>query len=413
MDVRLYPARLSGTIPAIASKSAAHRALLCAALADAPTRLTGLSDGGDMHKAGADILATVGCIEALGGAVLARGDAWEVRPCRPLGGVTLDCGESGATLRFLLPIAAALAERFTITGHGRLPERPLGALCDAMEAHGCTIRGREAGMDALPLSVAGLLKPGVMALPGGISSQFVSGLLLAAPLLNGDTEIRVDGALESAGYVEMTRRMMACFGAETEQAANRFFAHGGGYHSPGELCVEGDWSGAAVFCAARAMGHVVAVSGLDEASAQPDRCCTTLFEGVGGGRSIDVSGCPDLAPVLAVRAAMAEGETHIEGAARLRLKESDRLSAVAEGLTALGAFVTEREDGMTVHGGGIHGGEVSGFGDHRMVMAWAIAALGASEPVVVRGAEAVDKSYPGFFEDYVRLGGKMDVLIDG
>lgn len=406
MDVRLYPARLSGTVPAIASKSAAHRTLLCAAMCCAPTRLTGLPEGGmDAARIGDDILATVGCIEALGGAVLARDGAWEVRSCRPLGGVTLDCGESGSTLRFLLPIAAALTDRFTITGRGRLPERPLGALRAALEAHGCTVRG-----EGLPLRVSGALKAGNMALPGNVSSQFVTGLLLAAPLLDGETRLAIDGPLESAGYVDMTCAIMARFGAAVERTADGFCISGGGYRTPGTFSVEGDWSNAAFFLAARSMGHAVEVTGLDASSAQPDRCCEALFSRVGSGAHIDVSGCPDLVPVLAVRAAMAAGETHIDGAARLRLKESDRLAAVAEGLTALGAFVTERPDGLSIHGGGVRGGEADGYRDHRMVMAWAIAALGAEQPVTVRGAEAVRKSYPTFFEEYQRLGGRVDVL---
>lgn len=410
MDVRLYPAKLSGTVPAVVSKSAAHRALLCAAMCGAPTRLTGMPEGGmDATHVGDDILATVGCIEALGGAVLARGGAWEVRPCRPLGGVTLDCGESGSTLRFLLPVAAALTDRFTITGHGRLPQRPLGPLRAVLETHGCTVRG-----DGLPLSVSGSLKAGEMSLPGNVSSQFVSGLLLAAPLLDGETRLQIDGPLESAGYVDMTCATMGRFGAPVEARAGGFLVRGGGYRSCGELAVEGDWSNAAFFLAARSMGHAVEVSGLDGASMQPDRCCEALFQRVGTGAHLDVSGCPDLVPVLAVRAAMAEGETHIDGAARLRLKESDRLQAVAEGLTALGVFVTERPDGLSIHGGGVEGGEVSGYRDHRMVMAWAIAALGAKRPVTVHGAEAVQKSYPGFFQEYERLGGKVDVLgMDG
>lgn len=405
MDVRLYPARLSGTAAAIPSKSAAHRALLCAAMCAAPTNLTGLPPRMDAAHVGADILATAGCIEALGGAVLPGDGAWRVQPCRPLGGVTLDCGESGSTLRFLLPVAAALTDRFTITGRGRLPERPLGALRAALEAHGCSFAG-----ERLPLTVTGTLRPGRMTLPGGVSSQFVTGLLLAAPLLGGRTEIRIEGRLESAGYVALTRAVMAAFGAPVEERADGFCAAGGGYRSPGAFPVEGDWSNAAFFLAARSMGHAVEVTGLDPASCQPDRCCEALFARVGGGARIDVSGCIDLAPVLAVRAAFAAGETHIDGAARLRLKESDRLRAIAEGLTALGAFVTEREDGLTVHGGGVAGGAVDGYGDHRMVMAWAVAALGARGPVTVRGAEAVDKSYPEFFDVYTRLGGRCDVL---
>ena len=242
----------------------------------------------------------------------------------------------------------------------------------------------------------------------------MSGLLLAAPLLDGETRLQIDGPLESAGYVDMTCATMGRFGALVEARAGGFLVRGGGYRSCRELAVEGDWSNAAFFLAARSMGHAVEVSGLDGASMQPDRCCETLFQRVGAGAHLDVSGCPDLVPVLAVRAAMAEGETHIDGAARLRLKESDRLQAVAEGLTALGVFVTERPDGLSIHGGGVEGGEVSGYRDHRMVMAWAIAALGAKRPVTVHGAEAVQKSYPGFFQEYERLGGKVDVLgMDG
>ena len=311
MDVRLYPARLSGTATAIPSKSAAHRALLCAAMCDGPTELTGLPSRMDASHVGADILATVGCIEALGGAVLPGDAAWRVRPCRPLGGVTLDCGESGSTLRFLLPVAAALTDRFTITGRGRLPERPLGALRAALEAHGCTFAG-----ERLPLGVAGSLQPGEVSLPGGISSQFVTGLLLAAPLLGAKTSIHIEGRLESAGYVELTRAIMAAFGATTYETADGFCAAGDGYRSPGSFHVEGDWSNAAFFLAARSMGHAVEVSGLDPASRQPDRCCESLFARVGGGAHIDVSDCIDLAPVLAVRAAAADGETHIDGAAQ-------------------------------------------------------------------------------------------------
>ena len=203
---------------------------------------------------------------------------------------------------------------------------------------------------------------------------------------------------------------MRAFGAAVEALPDGYLARAGGYRTSGAYRLDGDWSNAAVFLAAGSMGHAVRVSGLDASSAQPDRCCEALLHRVGGGNHIDVSGCPDLVPVLAARAAMAKGETHFDGAARLRLKESDRLSAIAEGLTALGSFVSERPDGLTVHGGGVDGGEVSAFGDHRMVMAWTLAAIGARRPVVIDGAEAVEKSYPSFFEDFERLGGRCDVI---
>ena len=313
----------------------------------------------------------------------------------------------------MLPVAAALTDGYTITGHGRLPERPLEGLLDALAAHGCTVHGEVPEgrrYPKLPFMVSGPLKGGETALPGNVSSQFVSGLLLSAPLLDTDTCIHIDGELQSAGYVDMTLRTMRAFGAAVEALPDGYLARAGGYHTPGAYRLDGDWSNAAVFLAARSMGHAVRVSDLDASSAQPDRCCEALFGRIGGGNHIDVSGCPDLLPVLAVRAAMAKGETHFDGAARLRLKESDRLSAIAEGLTALGSFVSERPDGLTVYGGGIDGGEVPSYGDHRMVMAWTLAAIGARRPVVIDGAEAVEKSYPSFFEDFERLGGRCDVV---
>lgn len=406
MRVRLSPAHLSGTVRAVASKSAAHRALLAAALADGPTALLGLPERRDCPD---DLLATVGCIEALGGAVRMSGDAWRVSPCRPRGAVTLDCIESGTTLRFLLPVAAAIHDRTAFFGRGRLPERPIGALLSALAAHGCTVRASERP-NALPLTVSGFLQAGEIQIAGDVSSQFLSGLLLAAPVLSGPTRLIVTGTPVSAGYADLTVDVMRAFGASVRKTGDGYAVLNTGYRSPGTFAVEGDWSSAAVFLAARALGHEVSVTGLSASSLQPDRCVETLCTRIGGGAHLDVSGCPDLVPVLAVVAAMAEGETHIERAAHLRYKESDRLAALAEGLTALGVSVAEREDGLSIRGGDLHGGTVGGCGDHRMVMAWALAALGAKEPLTVLGAEAVAKSYPRFFEVYQSIGGRVDVL---
>ena len=403
MDIRLYPAALSGNIDAIVSKSDVHRALICAALSDAPTTLTFYRT----DALGDDILATVGCLEALGASIRTESGAFHVTPCRPVGSATLDCHESGSTLRFLLPVAAACIDRFTVTGQGRLPDRPIQTMLDILSSHGCSVHG-----DRLPLTVAGTLQGGTVHLAGNISSQYVTGLLLAAPLLNAPLTIVLDTPLESAGYVDMTVRTMRAFGASVERTENGFTVQNGGYRTRGTYRLDGDWSGAAVFLAAKSMGHAITLRGLDRSSAQPYRGAEDLFGSVGGDAHIDVSNCPDLVPVLAVCAAFAEGETHIDNAARLRLKESDRLAAVAEGLTQLGAFVTEREDGLTVHGGGVQGGAVSAYGDHRMVMAWTLASLRSRGPIIIRGAEAVTKSYPTFFEDYLTLGGNYDVLTD-
>lgn len=402
MNLKLYPARLAGAVAAIPSKSDAHRALICAALADKPTQL--ILEG----EPSEDMWATARCVAALGGAV--RWDAGGAAvlpiretPCAPV----LDCGESGSTLRFLLPVAAAVCGGFSAVGQGRLPERPLGALMKAMEAGGCTFSAHK-----LPLTVSGRLRAGEYALPGNISSQYVSGFLLAFPLLSGESRVRLTTPLESRGYVEMTCNAMRRFGAAVEKLSDGFAVRGGGYVSPGEAQIEGDWSNAAFWLAARSLGHALMVTGLSDASAQPDKRAGTLLDALGGGARVDVSECPDLLPILAVRAAYAAGETCFVNAARLRLKESDRLHAAAEGLSLLGADVAEKPDALLVRGhGGLKGGcAVESYGDHRMAMAWAIAALNADAPISVRGAEAVNKSYPAFWREYERLGGKYDVL---
>ena len=402
MNVQLFPARLAGTVAAIPSKSDAHRALICAALADRPTRLL-LS--GEFSE---DMRATGRCIAALGGTVCPAPGGAEVTPIRKVPAVPLlDCGESGSTLRFLLPVAAAICDGFSVVGQGRLPERPLEALCTAMEAGGCTFSAH-----ALPLSVSGRLTSGEYALPGNISSQYISGLLLAFPMLSHESRIRLTTPLESRGYVAMTLSVMRRFGAAAERLADGFRCPGGGYISPGTLEIEGDWSNAAFWLAAHSLGHALTITGLCDASAQPDRQAGVLVDALGDGAKVDVSECPDLLPILAVRAAYAGGETHFLHAARLRLKESDRLHAAAEGLALLGGDVSEMPDALVVRGhGGLRGGcTVSSYGDHRMAMAWAIAALDADGPVTILGAEAVNKSYPAFWREYQRLGGKCNVL---
>lgn len=401
MTVLFTPARLSGDTAAIPSKSEGHRLLLLSALAEGETQLAMLGPVSE------DIRATARCIEALGGRVRYGAEGVVVTPIsRPAPDPALDCGESGATLRFLLPVAAALTEGFSVTGRGRLPRRPLGELCRAMEEGGCAFSAH-----ALPLRVSGRLRPGEYTLPGNVSSQYISGLLMALPLPGGESRIRLTTPLESAGYVEMTMAAMARFGVNVERLEDGFALRGGGYVSPGRMEVEGDWSAGACWLAARSLGHEVKVTGLSSESLQPDRTAAQLMDSLGGGAEVDVSQCPDLLPILAVRAAYCEGETRFVNAARLRAKESDRLHAAALGLGALGAEAEAGEDCLLVRGrGALGGGEVSSFGDHRMAMAWAVAALNAGGPVRLTGAEAVDKSYPGFWREYERLGGNCHVL---
>lgn len=417
MDVRLTPAPLRGTLSAIPSKSEAHRLLICAALADRPTELW-------LPGTSADLSATERCLWALGAGTVRRGEFIVVSPISDLPEAPfLDCGESGSTLRFLLPVAAALADRVRLTGRGRLPQRPIGALREAMKDRG-TVFSRE----TLPLETRGRLHGGAFSLPGDVSSQYITGLLLAMPLLAEDSVLTLRTHLESAGYVEITLRALRRFGVEIERDGSRYRVRGGqSFRSPGQLRTEGDWSNAAFFLAAGALGAPVGVAGLDAASPQGDQAAAALLERFGAGveRSdvvsvspaplrgceIDLADIPDLLPVLAVLAACAEGETRFVNGGRLRLKESDRLKTTAALLTALGGDVWELPDGLIVRGRPrLAGGTVDGANDHRIVMAAAVAAIRCAQPVTIRGAEAVEKSYPAFFADYQKLGGNVHVL---
>ena len=422
MNVIIHPGRLAGSVRVPASKSAAHRALIASALADGLTtlHLNGLND---------DIEATLDCLMALG----ALPDYFErkgmliVRPIcgapgldRPLPGLEgkaashvdyadtleLDCGESGSTLRFLLPVACALEVKARLTGHGRLPERPNAPLVETLRAHGATI-----DTDTLPMNVSGPIHGGRWELPGNVSSQYVTGLLLALPLLKEDSEIILTTKLESASYVDMTLETLRDFGIRAETADRGWFVPGNqAYRSPEDVYVEGDWSAAAFWYAANAMGADIDVEGVSRRSVQGDRAVTDLL----GKPEIDASDVPDLVPALAAAAATLPQRTTITGAARLRLKESDRLKAVSDMLTALGCPVEVTGDGLVIDGGGpLHGGVIDGMNDHRIVMAGAVLAARAEGPVTILGAEAVNKSYPEFFEHFQALGGKVDVEPSG
>lgn len=414
MTVVVTPAPLCGEIPAISSKSDAHRHLICAALADRPTRL-------HCPDTSEDIDATMRCLRQLGARIEREGGDITVSPPpsgHTIGKASLDCGESGSTLRFLLPVAAALCGEAHFTGRGRLPQRPLGDLAAALGSNGAVCSS-----DHLPLSVGGQLKSGLFRLPGNVSSQYISGLLFALPLLAGDSEIRLSTALESAAYVDITLHVLGQYGIAVHRREWGFLVPGGQrYRSPGEAAVDGDWSNAAFFLAAGAIGRPVTVSGLKESSPQGDRRIVDLLRQFGAnvlvegdritvspgalsGQEIDIAETPDLLPVLAVVAACAHGETRFFNGARLRLKESDRLSTTARMIRALGGWAQEDGDELLVRSCGLRGGEADSFQDHRIAMAAAVAAIACAEPVTIARAEAVAKSYPGFFDDYRRLGG--------
>ncbi len=433
MNLVINPGALTGEVRAPSSKSEAHRLLICAALSAGTTDI-------DCTTTSADIDATVSCLEALGARVARTRRGFRVaglprdaegRPL-PTREALLDCGESGSTLRFLLPVACALGAEARLTGHGRLPERPLSPLYEELVAHGCELSAQ----GRMPLSAGGRLEPGRFELPGDVSSQYVSGLLMAAPLTGGTVEVLVSEPVESRPYVGLTTGALARFGVEVREGPAttadsrpaRLFGVDAprGLVSPGSVEVGGDWSNAAFWLAAGALGaDGVAVTGADVQSPQGDRQVLGALALLGArvvrsregaacapdrlrGRTLDVSSCPDLVPPLAAVAAVATGTTNVVGAARLRLKESDRLATVSAAVNALGGRAEVTDDGLVIEGvNELAGGTVDAANDHRIAMMAAVLATRCSGPTTIVGAECVAKSYPAFFEDFASLGGAV------
>jgi len=416
MDLTLQPTKLSGSVTVPPSKSAAHRAIISAALAEGTSRIVHV----DLSS---DIRATIGACRALGVKIQADSDALIVNGGKPKRtGKPIDCAESGSTLRFFIPIACVLDGEKTFTGSGRLPQRPIDAYLQIFDMQGLSYTCPPGA--SLPLTITGALQPGEFHVDGRVSSQFVTGLLFALPLLEGDSRVSVTGGFESRGYVDLTVDILRRFGIHITVEGDTFAIPGNQKYQPKDITVEGDYSQAAFFLVGGAISGGIRVEGLDARSLQPDRAIVDVLRRMGAdiaeedgalvsrparlhGEVIDVSQCPDLVPPLAVAAAFAEGQTHITGAARLRIKESDRLHALAKNLSALGIRTEELPDGLIIRGGQPAGGAVDSFGDHRIAMAFSIAAARASGPVKINGAECVDKSYPAFYQDYVALGGKI------
>ena len=412
MTRTVAPGPRAGVIQIPASKSQAHRMLICAALSREPSRL--ILDGFS-----ADIEATMQCLEALGARCEETANGLSVTPVGVCPAqARLDVGESGSTLRFLLPVLGALGVQAEIWMHGRLPERPLSPLWEVLEAHGMRLQ-----QDGTILHTDGQLIAGDYSLPGNVSSQFISGLLFALPLLGGNSTLTVTGALQSARYVSMTEQALAEAGILTKKDGPVWQIGGGQrYASPAVQTVEGDWSNAAFFLCMGALSATgVTVTGLNSTSLQADRAITeilvrfgaeltvsedavTVRRGVLHGITLDAGPIPDLVPVVSCLAALCDGETRVENATRLRLKESDRLQTTAALLSALGGSVRELPDGLIISGRGrLSGGTADACGDHRIAMSAATAACGCEGPVTVSGSECVAKSYPAFWEDFASL----------
>lgn len=394
MKVEICPAKADGSISAPPSKSMAHRALIAASLADGKSVLRGISSSQDM-------LATMDCLTALGAEFCREGDLVRVRGIgkKPRNSDKLACRESGSTLRFLIPLCLLTGETYTLEGAPRLMERPLSVYEDLCKEKGFRFERKSEG-----LIVQGKLEAGEYAVPGDISSQFITGLLFALSLLDGDSFLRVTGEWESASYIDMTLSAMAEFGVEIRRERDGFFIRGGQTYTPREYAVEGDYSNAAFLEALGALGGSVTVLGLNENSLQGDRVYREHFKALSAGTpEIDLSDCPDLAPVLFAVAAYFHG-ARFTGTRRLAIKESDRGAAMAEELAKCGVTLDLGENEITVPKATLFPPKevISGHNDHRIVMAMSVllSRLGGK----IDGAQAVTKSYPGFFEDLRRLG---------
>ena len=381
-------------VNAIPSKSQAHRLLICAAFAEHETRLR-------CPDTNRDIEATADCLRALGAEITRDEGGYTVYPIRSIpNAALLPCRDSGSTLRFLLPVAGALGVDATFQLEGRLPQRPLSPLWEEMERMGCTLTHPTANT----IRCQGKLQSGSYTISGGVSSQFITGLLLAFPLISGESQLEITGKLESAPYVTMTLGAMALFGKEVRNLT----VTGGPFRSPGTVTVEGDWSNAAFFLAARALGSDINVRNLAPDSPQGDRACAELLPAlVQSAQTIPAADIPDLVPILAVTAAACHGAVFTD-IGRLRLKESDRVESVIAMLKALGGNASADADTLTVSGTGLRGGTVDSRNDHRIAMAATMAATVCREPVTILGAECVEKSYPGFFEEYRKSGGSYE-----
>lgn len=394
MDITIFPGKLSGTATAIPSKSQAHRMLICAAFADRETTLL-------CPETNRDIEATAQCLRALGAEIDHTREGYVVTPVKTLPGeAVLPCQDSGSTLRFLLPVAGALGVDTTFLLEGRLPERPLSPLWEELTRMGCQLSRPTANT----IQCTGKLKAGDYTIDGSVSSQFITGLLLATALIPGESRITLTGTVESVPYITMTQRAMALFGCETED----FIVQGGeAFRSPGIVTVEGDWSGGAFFLGAKALGSNLTVQNLDPDSPQGDRAILNLLPALEKSITISAAQIPDLIPVLAVVAACKQGAVFTD-VRRLRLKESDRVASIIAMLAALGGRAEADENTLTVYGTGLTGGTVASRNDHRIAMAAAIAATACKNPVTILGAECSAKSYPQFWDEYARLGGHYE-----
>ncbi len=419
MNVKISGSGINGVISAIPSKSDVHRALICAALADRKSRV-------NFSSTSQDIQATISCLNSIGAKITTDENGAVIEPVKQNFniGATLDCGESGSTIRFMIPVAAALGLNADFVGHGRLAQRPLEPLSTVLKENGCSF----STIGEFPLKVSGKLSGNSFEIQGNVSSQFITGLLFALPLIGGG-KITVIPPIESKKYIDMTLKAMRQFGIDIIENNNVYTVNGKYTVLNDNYNSDGDWSNAAFFLSAGAINGEATVTNIYKNSLQGDKAIVDILSQFGAtviqsdnsvtvksnslkGIDIDASQIPDLVPILSVVAAFAQGETKIYNAGRLRIKESDRLSAVCEMLNSLGGEAVELADGLIIKGNPNLkcSGVTDSFNDHRMVMSASVLALCSDSQITINNAQAVNKSYPRFFEALASLGGTVNVL---
>jgi len=419
MKVLIQPKPLKGTVFVPPSKSQAHRAIIAASLSKGKSVISNI-------EYSEDIVATIGAMEKIG-AKFIRNTAHLI-----VSGVSkvsisddnfIECNESGSTLRFVLPILSLSKEKVVFTGKRSLIQRPMNIYEDMFRRLNLAfIRNDDS------IIINGSLTSGTYDVPGNVSSQFFSGLLFSLPLVKGDSKINIVGKLESKQYIDMTIDVVRQFGIMIDETAYGYFVRGGQSYHPCNITVEGDYSQMAFFAVASALNGDIVCRGVPLVSKQPDRLITDYMSKMNCdftfhdnsihfhksspiAAEIDVSQCPDIAPILAILASLSQGTTLISGAARLKIKESNRLQSVYDTLIKFGVQAELGDDFLKIQGRtDLNGGIFDSFNDHRIVMSVAIASVRANHPVIIKNAEAVNKSYPSFFEVLEHLGADITYI---
>ncbi len=418
MNIIITSTNVLGETDIISSKSELHRLLILSALCECGRNTKILFNG----EPSQDVVATIKCLKAIGAKIIKKGNSYIVTSIEklPTSAVNVCPNESGSTLRFILPVFSALGINYNVTVKGRLGKRPLSPLYELMTAGGVTMS--ENGV--YPLRVSGKFSLNEMEIDGSVSSQFISGLLMSLPVLGGGS-VKVTGDFQSKPYVDITVGLMRLFGVKVTEQDNVYIVKGN-YLSPSKVTAGGDWSNGAFLLSLGAIAGNITVNGLDIDSFQGDKAIVEILKRFGAnvlvngnsitaerkelrGIEIDASNIPDLVPTIAIVASVSKGETRIYNAGRLRLKESDRIKSVVAMVNSLGGSATETDDGMIIMGREfLIGGVVDSFNDHRIVMSAAVSSAVCVVPVSIKNANAVDKSYPQFFEVVNKLGLKYE-----